>query len=295
MIAWLLSLATIFAWGLWLAPSQRVPFASERVRSFYVAFANLILAAGVVWCQGGEIPSGSDFWASFGAGIFWIVGSWAAFGATQRIGLARAMGVWAPLNILTACLLGVLLFGEFLDLEWTGTLSVMFAWVFIGAGVALVVLSGRFEVLDAAASQLRGGLIYAILAGVLWGSYFIPLQLSGLSLAEAVFPMSLGIFSGSILGILKNPRVLRLEAPSHYARAMTSGLLWGVGNYSSLALMAVVGTGRGFTIAQLCIVVNALVGIYWFRDPEPKGPAARKVIIGAVLAVVGGVLLGSVK
>lgn len=295
MIALFLSLLTIAAWGLWLVPSQSIPFKSDRVRTFYVALANVLLAGGVGLYQGVSIPVGSDFWASFGAGIFWSISSWAAFGATQRIGLARAMGIWAPLNIVTACVLGMLFFGEFLDLSLGGFALLLVSLVTIATGVVLIAHSRGFEQSAVVIRGRRTGLLLAVLTGILWGSYFIPLQISGLSLAEAVFPMSLGILAGAVIGVLRQLGHLVLELPSHYPRALSSGLLWGLGNFSSLALMQEVGTGRGFTIAQLCIVVNALVGVYWFRDPKPGTFTARKVLLGVLIAVVGGVFLGSLK
>ena len=37
--------------------------------------------------------------------------------------------------------------------------------------------------------------------------------------------------------------------------------LWTVGNYGMLLLVGELGTGKGYTIAQLSVVVNALMGI----------------------------------
>tara|TARA_B110000444_G_C18642253_1_gene502036 strand:+ start:105 stop:305 length:201 start_codon:yes stop_codon:yes gene_type:complete len=62
-----------------------------------------------------------------------------------------------------------------------------------------------------------------------------------------------------------------------------------------LLLVASIGVARGFTIAQLCVVVNALAGILILREPEPGSRAARHAIFGILLALVGAIVLGAVK
>jgi hypothetical protein len=44
-----------------------------------------------------------------------------------------------------------------------------------------------------------------------------------------------------------------------------AGVLFGIGNLALLALVARVGTGTGFTIAQLSLLVNASVGVWVFH------------------------------
>jgi glucose uptake protein len=67
-----------------------------------------------------------------------------------------------------------------------------------------------------------------------------------------------------------------------------AGVLFGIGNLTLLGLVARVGTGAGFTIAQLSLVVNASLGIWVFRVPAPGTRQARIVVAGIVLAGLGG-------
>lgn len=76
---------------------------------------------------------------------------------------------------------------------------------------------------------------------------------------------------------------------------LIAGVMWGVGNLATLHLVAAVGAGRGFTIAQLSLPVNALLGIYLFRNPAPRTRAAWVTQAGVLVAGVGGVLLGTLK
>jgi glucose uptake protein len=72
-------------------------------------------------------------------------------------------------------------------------------------------------------------------------------------------------------------------------------LLWGIGNYGMLLLVDALGAGRGFTISQLGVVVNGLIGVYLLKDPTPNSRAALLTLIGCVFATVGGILMGSLK
>jgi glucose uptake protein len=72
-------------------------------------------------------------------------------------------------------------------------------------------------------------------------------------------------------------------------------VLFGVGNLTLLALVARVGTGVGFTIAQLSLLVNAAVGIYVFKVPKPGSHPARVAVAGILLAGVGGTVIGAFR
>jgi len=54
------------------------------------------------------------------------------------------------------------------------------------------------------------------------------------------------------------------------------------------------GTGRGFTITQLSVVVISLVATIVLKDPAPKSRAALLTFVGCVIATAGAVLLGNV-
>ena len=56
-----------------------------------------------------------------------------------------------------------------------------------------------------------------------------------------------------------------------------------------------VGTGTGFTIAQLSLLVNASIGVRVFHVPEPGTRQARKVLAGAVLAGIGGCVIAMMR
>jgi glucose uptake protein len=84
-------------------------------------------------------------------------------------------------------------------------------------------------------------------------------------------------------------------SPRVTATQLSAGILFGIGNLALLGLVARVGTGVGFTIAQLSLLVNASIGIFVFKVPKPRSKAARIVIVGICLAAIGGILIGNLR
>jgi glucose uptake protein len=286
---------TVLAWGTWLAPSQNVPLKNQQVRMFYVASANLLLALAISLFHGlGELTAAA-IWMPFLGGLIWAASGLCAFTAASKLGLAKAFGIWAPLNIIVSLVCGRLLFGEFRHPSRPQLLLLLAAVGIIIAGVLLIILAkgGVDKAPDRKALLL--GLSGALGAGVLWGVYFIPIKWAGVSLWIAALPMAVGIFAGSALLLAWSRQSPSLERLADYARVGATGVLWTAGNYGMLLLVGELGAGKGYTIAQLSVVVNAMVGIYWLKDPRPGSRAARMTLLGCVLATVGGILLGQIK
>ena len=291
------ALIPVVAWGTWLAPSQNVRYPNQQVKTLYVTAANLILALLVLFSQGSDKLSAlspSTFWLVFTGGLIWSLSGLCAFTATDRIGMARAFGIWAPINIVVSMLWGLLLFGEFLDTDLPGLLALGSALIIIIAGVLLIIFAKGTSPLTPAERKSAGlGYAGAVGAGVLWGSYFIPIKVAGVSMWVGAFPLALGMFSASIALVLLAGQSVHLGDSKDVVRTLLTGVIWSVGNYGMLLLVEALGAGRGFTIAQLSVVVNALVGIFWLKDPAPRSSAAWLTFLGCVLATLGGILLGN--
>jgi glucose uptake protein len=160
-------------------------------------------------------------------------------------------------------------------------------------GVLLIIFAKGTDkgVLDQGAFRL--GLAGAIGAGILWGSYFIPIKYSGVSPWAGTFPMSLGMAGGGAVLALLSRQSCRLASTGDYVRVCLTGALWSTGNYGMLLLVGVIGAGKGFTISQLAVVISALIGIYWLHEPYPRTRAARLTFVGCTLATLGGIVLGN--
>ena len=289
------ALVTVLAWGTWLIPSQKVRFSGQQVRVFYVALANLVLASLAAASQGLHNFSAGSFWLPFSGGLIWALGGWGAFGAASRIGVVRAFGVWAPLNIVVSVLFGAVLFREFVAMDARAVLILCVSLALIIGGVLLIIFSKGAGGETQGGREFLIGLGCAIVAGVLWAAYYLPVKISQASTWTAALPLACGMFAGCLVIILLSRQPLRLENPEAYLRALSSGALWTAGNYGMLLLVKALGAGKGFTISQLAVVVNALCGIYVLRDPAPGTRAARLALAGCVLATIGAILMGTLK
>lgn len=295
MLGILYAVITVLAWGLWMAPSQNIPFKNQQIKTFYVAVANLALATLVFLLQGFQGLTWQIFWLPFVGGLVWSVSGTLAFTATNRLGMARAFGIWAPINVAVSIFWGVVIFGEFLSSTPLTLVMLAAALVIIITGVLLIIFAKGFGGQSLSGRIFWIGLLSAFGAGVLWGSYFIPIKLSSASMWVAAFPLSVGIFVGSTLLVALTRQPLRLDHAGDYLRVIVTGLMWGIGNYGMLLLVEQMGAGRGFTISQLGVVVNGLAGVYVLKDPPPGSRAATLTLIGCVLATLGAILLGSLK
>lgn len=296
MRGYLFAIITLTGWGTWLAPVQNVEFPNQQIKTFYVVVTNLVIATLVaLWLGSIAELNANTFWLTLLGGVIWAIGGLCAFTATSKIGMAKEFGIWAPLNIVVSLMWGALLFREFVDMDETAVFWLLAAILIILVGVLLIIFAKG----DSDDSQPRGdfwlGLAGAVGAGILWGSYFIPVKYSGVSAWAGAFPLAIGMMVGGTALALLSRQSLKLAKPSDYGRASLSGGLWSLGNYGVLLMVGVMGAGRGFTIAQLSVVVGALTGIYWLHDPAPRTRAARLTLAGCVLATIGGVILGNLN
>lgn len=289
------AVVTVLAWGTWLAPSQRIRFRNHHIKTFYITAANLMLTMLVVMSQGIRGVTGEVFWLPFAGGIVWAVSGYCAFHATEKMGMAKAVGVWTPLNIIVGMAWGIMLFDEFRHFDSKALLLLVVSLVMVIAGILMIVLARGEGKKSQGGKHLAFGLLAAFGAGILWGTYFIPIRMAQVSVWTASFPLAAGMFVGGSILMLLAGDPPKLERMNDYVLASLSGILWGVGNYGMLLLVKSMGTGKGFTIAQLGVVVNALVGIFWLKDPKPGTRAAVTTFIGVLLATFGGVVLGNLK
>jgi glucose uptake protein len=296
----LLALTTVVFFGTWIPVSQVMPGVPQRLRTFYAGVGNLVLASCALVAGGGHLSLGwRQFWLPLAGGLVWTAGSFAAFRAAATIGLARAAGTWTPLNIITSFVWGALLFGELNRLSASRFVVLGVGLVIVLVGVLLIVGSEEPVGTDVPLPPGRigafgRGLLWATVAGVLWGSYFVPAQWARVPSQVGDFPLALGIFVAGLALVVPGGETIRLR-PKVTVVQLTAGLLFGVGNLALLSLVARIGTGVGFTIAQLSLLVNAAIGMWVFKVPKPGSPASRKVLVGILVAGSGGVLIGVLK
>ena len=303
MTTLLLSLTIVLAWGSWIPLAQLIPGARQSTRNLYVTGGNVVFATIALFVGGsaGQVGLGwRDFWLPLAGGVVWTAGSFCAFRATESIGLARAAGTWTPLNIIVAFIFGALLFSEL-----KGMTTARYAII---GGCLVLVLGGVFLIIGSQGSSSSAnsnasatttasphlGILYAVAAGILWGGFFVPAQWAHVSSQLANFPLSIGMFLAATALAARDNGIVKLPRRDT-AALLGSGLLFGIGSVTLLGLVSRVGTGVGFTIAQLSLLVNAGVGIWVFKVPAPGSRAARTASAGILLAGVGGTIIGALR
>ena len=299
----LLALVTVACWGTWIPLAQAAHGVPQRSRTFYATVGNCVFAAVALLVSGGHLSFGwRDFWLPLAGGMVWTAGNFSAFRASDMIGLARAAGCWTPLNIIVAFIWGALLFSELRSFTTARFAVVSVALVFVLVGVLVIVRSQGAGEASAGppgtgpggTDAYRRGLLWAVAAGVLWGSYFVPAEWAKVSTQAANFPLALGILAGGVALVAPARGPVRLS-PRTTVVQLAAGVLFGVGNLALLGLVSRVGTGVGFTIGQLSLLVNASIGIWVFKVPEPRSRAARIAAVGILIAGVGGGVIGAVR
>lgn len=294
------ALVAVLAWGTWIAPSQNVKIENQQTRTFYVTVAVLLLALVASVFVGFEGLGHGTFWYPFIGGLIWAISGWSAFVGAKNLGMAKAFGIWAPMNIVVSIAWGALLFDEFSDISLDALMLAIFGFAIIVGGILLIIFAGSDGSGEVEGRSKLKGLIGAIGAGVGFATYFIPIiwgsknssaAFEGFNMWIGTLPLAVGMFVGSLILMVISRASPKLEKPTDYLRVLSTGLLWGIGNYGVLALVELIGAGKGFTIAQLCVVVNALVGIYILKEPSPKSKAAKLTLLGVVIAITGGIIL----
>lgn len=288
------SLTTVLCWGTWLTPIQNVPLRSQNIKTFYIGLVNLVLTLAAALLQGPLNYNLKTFGLPFLGGIVWAISGYCAFTATEKLGLVKAIGIWAPLNIVTSIFWGAILFQELAALSPLKMAALAACVALIIAGVLIIIFArgtgGRVQ----DSRMLWIGVGGSIAAGILWGSYFILMNLSETSSWVSSFPFSVGMLACSI-GLLAVTRTSPLLEKSSTLRISGSAALWGIGNFSMLLLVGLIGAGRGFTISQLAVIVNALLGVYVLKDPAPNTRAAWLTLAGCGLALAAAIGMNSIK
>jgi glucose uptake protein GlcU len=292
----LLAVVMVVALGTWIPLAQWLPGTPERTRLLYVAAGNVVLAGVTLLAGGGGVHMGwRSFWLPLAGGVVWTAGNYCVFRASATLGLARAAGTWTPLNIVVAFVWGALLFGELDGFSAVRFAILGVAFLAVVAGVLLIAGSrNNAGEPSPRPGATRTGLLWAGAAGILWGSYFVPAQWAKIPAQVSNFPLALGILGGALALVVTAGEPLRIGARAAGAQ-LAAGALFGIGNVLLLTLVGRIGTGTGFTIAQLSLAVNAGIGIWLFHTPPPGTRQARRVLAGIVIAGLGGLTIAAMR
>ncbi|NIO43965.1 MAG: hypothetical protein GTN36_00190 [Candidatus Aenigmarchaeota archaeon] len=278
VLGFLTALIAAMGWGTYLVPMKKIkklnPFQFQLLMCNGIFLFSLLISITLNYSLSLNL---------FGivSGLIWSTGNIISILAVKKIGLGRASAIWMSFVILVSFLWGILFFQENLNSVYFGVFGVFLIMV----GILFVSLSrskGRYKI---------SGIMVAILAGLLFGSQYVPLKISNLTPDQFLFSMSFGIliagwiYSGWTLFFSKN-----LDISNYAKKGFLSGIFWVIANLSALFAVANLGISIGFPLTQLSLLIAVLWGIFYFKEVMEK-KHKMKVLIGAIVMLLGAFLL----
>ncbi|MFO8133688.1 MAG: GRP family sugar transporter [Thermoplasmatota archaeon] len=264
--------AAVLAFGTYLVPMRQ----RERYDPFFFqwvmcnAIFGLSLLAALLLDGMTVSPYG------MATGLLWTAGNLLSIAAVRRTGLAAASPVWMSLVVLSAFAWGILFFGETLG---SAVMAVAGVGLLVAGIVTLSMVRRHGGPVD------PRGLVYAVAAGLTFGSMMVPYKVSGLPPERYILSIGLGVLLGGwLLYAAVRPGMQRDIAPAGVA----SGAMWMAGNLGSLAAVDGLGLTVGQPLTQTALFISVLWGILYFREIRGR----RRIIMVAASAAV--LFLGSV-
>ncbi len=265
---------SILGWGSYFVPMKRIkqydPFYFQLLMCMTILISSILVSLffnSFIF----------SYWG-FLSGVLWASGNILSAQAVKYSGLSKAAPLWMGAGILTSFAWGLIFFNEPVNSIVLGLLAIIF------------LISGIFFISSTSDSgniSNPKGLIFTIAAGVIFGSYLVPLKLSGLDPIPFLFPMSLGIFTGGVfIYLIKRPSLNRgILIPG-----AASGLIWNVANVASFFAVKSLGIAIGFPLAQIALFVSVLWGLLYFKEIKSK-KSIQKLVLGAIILFIGAILL----
>lgn len=275
---YLAAIVSMLGWGSYFVPMKRVK-TYDPVYYHAVMCVSIFISSTIITAATGAFLFS---WFGFLSGVLWASGNILSVFAVKHSKLAIAAPVWMSVGIFGSFLWGILFFKE--------PISAIFLAIL---GLILLVIGIIFI---ASTAQEKGetsskGVVFAFIAGLLFGAYLVPFKLSGLTPLSFLFPMSIGALVGGFIPfIIARPKIdKKLLIPGGI-----SGIVWNTANISSFFAVGILGIAIGFPLTQMALFVSVLWGLLYFHEIKGKSNI-QKLILSAVLLFAGAIILSFSK
>lgn len=264
-----------------------------------------VLVAGLTFALGMRVPT-SPLAIGLGVlcGLLWASGAYVYTIAVDDVGVTRGTAV-KNMSPIVVAIYGWLIFGD-----QSGSEPLRLAAVLAGSVAMSVtaVLFGRCTAPETETARafdgghdstrrrrfaLRGYLLAAT-AGLLFGSYTVPLRMvidSGARPLEAMVWMALAIPAFAWLAFVFRTRRAWPEWPGRReaARALSTGAFWVGGGTLGTISMTLIPMGVTWSLTNMSSLVTTAVGVWVYR--EVRVERHRSDLALAILATVAGAIL----
>ncbi|MFQ5940143.1 MAG: GRP family sugar transporter [Nitrososphaerales archaeon] len=258
------------SWGTYLVPIKKFGITNIFHTQGAIGIGAILFALAMVPFYGSMLID----LAGISAGAIWVTASTLAIFAIKYIGLGRVAPLVGSMIIITSFLWGLLFFNEQLS-------SLAFAIIgiaMLASGMPLIAIGER------KAKDIKGYLL-TVIAGILWGSLFVPVQLFS-NLENSFFSMSLAIFVIGTGILIATRRFRKRETLT----GIVSGAIWNVGNIASFLAVAALGLTVGYPLTQLALLFNVSWGLLYFREASHR-KSFTAIYIGATIVIIGSIFL----
>jgi glucose uptake protein GlcU len=227
------------------------------------------------------------------AGSLWAVANTLTIFAIRDVGLSIAFPLWNS-NSLLGILWGVLLFNELRGAGWMRWAGVVGGALVMFAGATLLAVASATQ---APAGHATRGVTAALMAGVLWGTMYIPYRkayLSGMSPLTFITFFTIGeLAMATVLAVTYSGGFTELWLELSAARAvlfwlLLGGFVWVVGDLFQQYAAKYVGISRGIPLSNTNQLWGLLWGVLVFGELERAGGGVLTQVIGGSLLMALG-------
>lgn len=288
---------TILIWGTWLIFSRWVakklwnPFFENLLITLWALICNSLIFLFYILYS----------WDSFDIKLFlfpflsWILWAFAglfAFISIWKIGVGKAMSIWAPSGMIVSFLWGVLYYNEF---SWNILWASLAIWIIIAGVVSVIQIRNT----DDSSKIVFSWAFFAFLASLIWGgTYLVPIKELSTEISPFItlLPLSIGMFLGAlgIFFVKSDRKVLNLSNIRNGKLIILSGFMWAIWNLFAIIAVMNIGMGKAYPMAELCWVVNALFAIFILKEIQDK----KKILLflgATIISFSGAIWLSIIK
>ncbi len=267
---------------------------------FANAFVCMILLSALGFGVDGEfaaIPAS----IAFVSGLVWVVGNRLLLVSIKNAGMGRSFTIINMVSVVT--FVGAVLF--------LGELSQLSPAIIANAGLAVALVTGGSMMVTFTSSREEGkaaslGMLCAFASSIFFGgsNLLVVLAMNNMRLpfVYTLFLIGSGAFVGMIVIALTKWKGLgewKAAPKKWHALALSSGLIWGVGDVLGVLSVKLLGGSIGVPILQgVMTLVSAIWGIGMFGEMKGEKSffrgALAKFALGSVITIAGVGMLAQV-
>jgi len=261
---------TILIWWTWLIISRKSaakinnPYIENLLITIGAFIFNLLLFFAYIIWNGWIAFEFSYFLYPFLSWILWAFAWLFAMIACAKIGVWKAMAIWAPAGMVVSFLWWILYYNEFSS----SLLYAILAVLIIIAGVSLVI-NARNKADDN--KVIISWVLFAVAASLIWwGTYLIPIKelASEISVFITLLPLSVGMLFGAMgiyLSKTKRKNWNKVCVKTWFP-IIVSWVMWALWNLFATIAVLTIGIWKAYPLAELCGVVNALFAVFFLKE-----------------------------